>query len=150
MSLLSLNMVSILLTVQVMDWTIVRIFKCSYGLVLVPGSPAQHFGFNSVCPAVSLCTHANSPFGDAMLISLGYIVTIAVVLPMGIFNLEDNMGVQIFATIVQALILLQWIVAFFMRGLSFSNIRAFGSGEGQGSVLGLIVLVSNQKNLTFQ
>ena len=140
MSLLSMNLVSILLTVQVMDWTIIAIFKCSYGLVLVP-SGCQSFGFQSVCvEAAGLASHANSPFGDAMVISLGFLVSILIVIPMGVFNLEDNMGVQVASTGIQTLILIQWMVTFFTRGFSTKNVRAFGTTQGQGSVLGQIVL----------
>jgi hypothetical protein len=73
MSLLSMNLVSILLTVQVMDWTIVRIFKCTCGLILLPDA-GQHVGFQCVCPVVGLVSHSNSPFGDAMVIGIGFLV----------------------------------------------------------------------------
>lgn len=140
MSLLSLNLVSILLTVQVMDWTIIAIFKCTYGLVLLPAG-CEGFGFQSVClEAASVTSHANSPFGNAMVISLGFVVSIILVIPMGYFNLEDNMGIQVVSTAIQTLILFQWFVTFFRRGFSFDGVRAFGSGEGQGSVLGQVVL----------
>lgn len=134
-SLLSINLVSILLTVQVMDWTIVRIFDCSYGLVIEP-----NFGFNATCPVVGLCSHNNSPFGDSMVISLGFLVVICLIIPMGYFNLEDNMIIQVISTGIQTLILFEWLVTFFLRGFQWDKVSAFGTPDGQGQVLGQVMI----------
>lgn len=39
-----------------------------------------------------------TPFGDIYLISLGIVVTLALVIPMGYFNLDDNIIIQISKT----------------------------------------------------
>ncbi len=142
MSLLSVNIVSILLTVQVMDWTIVRVFTSTCGLVLLPVANKTVEGFQCISPVVGLCSHDNSPFGNAMVISIGFVVIIALIIPMGYFNLEDNIGIQVLATLIQTLILIQWVVAFFIHGFTISgeNVTAFGTGVGQGSVLGQVIL----------
>jgi amino acid permease len=65
LSLLSLNLVSILLTVQVMDWTLVAIFKCTYGVSIAPNPAAW-----SVCHAVNstVIPNGNSPFPQGEMI----------------------------------------------------------------------------------
>ena len=35
--------------------------------------------------------HVDSPFGDKYVISLGYLVTMVVTIPLGFMNLDDNM-----------------------------------------------------------
>lgn len=135
LSLLSVNLVSILLTVQVMDWTIVRIFGCSCGLILEP-----HPGFTCVCPATGMCSHSNSPFGDVMVISVGFVVVICMIIPLGYFNLEDNMIVQVICTGIQTLLLFEWVVTFFVRGLHAEALPAFAPGKGQAPVLGQTML----------
>jgi amino acid permease len=141
LSLLALNLVSILLTVEVMDRTLVRIFKCTWGLVLVPAD-GTHVGFNAVCPTAQMILDntANSPFGNSMVISVGYLIVILLIVPMGYFNLDENMGIQIFALVVQVLIMAQWLITFTIRGLDVSSVRAFGEPIQQGQVLGQMVL----------
>lgn len=38
--------------------------------------------------------HEISPFGKAVVLSLGYVVTLVVTVPLGLFNLDDNIIVQ--------------------------------------------------------
>lgn len=132
MSLLSVNILSILETVNVMDLTIVRIFNETCGLVLVPTAVNQTFGFDCVAPLG--CSHSNSPFGNSMVISVGFAVVIVIIIPMGYFNLEDNIFIQFVATAIQTLIIVQWLVTFLLQGLSFKSVTAFGTGEGQAMV----------------
>ncbi len=160
LALLSLNLVSILETVQVMDWyvvhisvvglgslflfsmcqarafltfghaenrTIVGIFNCTYGLTLTPTA-----AFQRVCPPAISGGTCDSPFGDSMVIGLGYFVVVVLIIPMGYFNLDDNIVIQVVSTFIQLAILSQWVVTFFMRGFGHFQISAFGTGQGQG------------------
>lgn len=135
MSLLSVNILSILETVQVMDWTIVRIFNETCGLVLYPDHHTlnQTLGFECIFPA-DVCSHSNSPFGNSMVISVGFVVIIVLIIPMGYFNLEDNIFIQFIATAIQTLIIVQWLVTFLLQDLSVKSVSAFGTGVGQGMV----------------
>ena len=47
-------------------------------------------------------TRADSPFGDKYVISLGYLITMAVTIPLGFVNLDDNMIVQVRRACVRA------------------------------------------------
>ena len=55
---------------------------------------------------------------------------------------SNSFPFQVVATAIQALILIQWLVAFFIHGFQVTadNVTAFGTGEGQGSVLGQVIL----------
>ena len=80
-----------------------------------------------------------------MVIGAGFLVTIAIVVPMGFFNLEDNIGFQIVSTCVQTIILIEWVVTFFMRGFQTESVSAFGTGQGQGDFFYVaMVLFSKQ------
>lgn len=133
LSLLSLNLVSMLETIQVLDWTIVRVFGCTCGLIFEPDP-----GFRCVCPAVGTCLHQDSPFGHGMVIGCGYLLCLLLIVPLGYLNLDDNIGVQSACTIIQTCIFIKWIITFFMRGFTASAVPAIGTQ--QASVLGQIVI----------
>ncbi len=81
LALLSLNLVSILLTVQVMDWTLLAVFGCTYGVAIAPNPSAL-----SVCKlaTVTAVPTGNSPFEQGeIILSVGYAVVIVMVIPLG-------------------------------------------------------------------
>ncbi len=133
LSLLSMNLVSILQTVQVMDWLLVRIFGCTYGITFVPSIAAKE-----VCPLVGTCLHQDSPFGNDMVIGLGFLVSLALVIPLGFLNLDDNIGVQAACTMIQSGIFIFWIVSFCMRGFDTGAVAAVGTD--QSNVLGQVMV----------
>jgi hypothetical protein len=100
LSLLSMNLVSMLQTIQVMDWLLVRIFGCTCGVTFWPELAAK-----CVCPAVGTCVHQDSPFGQAMVMGTGYLVSIALVIPLAFLNLDDNIGVQVPARVCELYLL---------------------------------------------
>lgn len=139
-ALLSLNLVSILETVQVMDWTLVGIFTCTYGLTLWP-----EVGFQSVClPRGTPPTGCDSPFGSSMVVGLGYAVVIVLIIPLGYWNLDDNIIIQVVSVFIQLAIIFNWCVTFFLQYFSptyvYEPVSAFGSLKGQGAVLGQVLL----------
>jgi hypothetical protein len=46
-----------------------------------------------------LAKDSNTPFGDVVIISLGFVLVFVGTLPMGYFNLDDNIWVQIGTTL---------------------------------------------------
>lgn len=104
------------------------VFNCTYGLTLTPS-----VAFQRVCPPPISGGTCDSPFGDSMVVGLGYFVVIVLIIPMGYFNLDDNIVIQVVSTFIQLAILSQWVVTFFIRGFSHFQISAFGSGQGQGA-----------------
>lgn len=52
------------------------IFNCTYGLTIEPV-----FGFTSVCTSGSPSC-GDSPFGDSMVIGIGYFVVVVLIIPM--------------------------------------------------------------------
>lgn len=134
LALLSLNLVSILETIQVMDWTLVGIFGCTYGLTLWPRA-----GFQRVCPVTTGNT-CDSPFGQSMVVGLGYVVIVVLIIPLGYWNLDDNIIIQVVSVVIQLAIICKWCITFLMKGFHTEAVTAFGTGQGQGAVLGQVLL----------
>ena len=81
----------------------------------------------------------DSPFGDSYVISVGFVIILCLTIPMGYFNLDDNIWVQKGAFIMLILCLLTWTGQFIGLGLDADNMPAVaGGGFNQ-----LGVLVSN-------
>lgn len=56
---------------------------------------------------------AGNPWGCHIIISLGYLVALAITVPMGYFNLDDNMIVQVVAFGLTVSCWIMWLVASF-------------------------------------
>ena len=124
------NISAIILSSQTMDTTLVALFKKSFALEVYPS-----FGGTSSADGVQ----GDSPFGDAYVISIGFIIILCLTIPMGYFNLDDNIWVQKGAFAVLILCLLTWTGQFIGLGLDADNMPALsGGGFDQ-----LGVLVSN-------
>jgi hypothetical protein len=78
------NISAIILSSQTMDTTLVAMFKKSVALEIYPS-----FGGTSTSDGVQ----GDSPFGDAYVVSVGFIVILCLTIPMGYFNLDDNIWV---------------------------------------------------------
>lgn len=117
------NLANILMTSQVMDETLLAMFKVSCSLDLQSFTP--------------LCVHADtdqivtdSLFGDSYVITVGYVIVLIVCIPLGILNLEDNILIQIGGMILTVVCILIWMINFIVMGLKPSYVPAFGSGIG--------------------
>ena len=55
----------------------------------------------------------DSPFGDDYVVSLGFLIVLVLCVPLGYFNLEDNIWVQQFGFFFLVLCLIAWVVQFF-------------------------------------
>jgi len=127
-SLQSMNIASIIESAQTMDITILAVTTITCGLEFFP-SP----GF--ICARVP-GTDA-SPFGSIFIISIGFIFVLLIAIPLGYYNLDDNIIVQKIAFSLFMFISVEWICFFFYRGLDFSKVPMFGKDQTQ--VLGTIV-----------
>jgi hypothetical protein len=103
-----------------MDTTLVAIFKKSAALELYPNV------FHGVDSNVGV--EGDSPFGDSYVISLGFIVILSMTIPMGYFNLDDNIWVQKGSLVLLVLCLLTWTIQFLCLGLDPSNMPSVSSG----------------------
>eukprot|EP01117_Protostelium_nocturnum_P013077 TRINITY_DN4853_c0_g1_i1.p1 TRINITY_DN4853_c0_g1~~TRINITY_DN4853_c0_g1_i1.p1 ORF type:complete len:521 (-),score=123.74 TRINITY_DN4853_c0_g1_i1:49-1611(-) len=127
-SLLALFITSVVISAQTVDIAIVAIFKKTFALEFYP-----HFGFVSVSDLPT----GVSPFGPSFVLSLGYLITLAVTIPMGLFNLEDNIIVQKVAFGTLILIFIEWFYSCFWVGLDFTRIPT--ATTDQYEVLGSII-----------
>eukprot|EP01125_Pyxidicula_operculata_P011903 TRINITY_DN3897_c0_g1_i1.p1 TRINITY_DN3897_c0_g1~~TRINITY_DN3897_c0_g1_i1.p1 ORF type:complete len:415 (+),score=65.00 TRINITY_DN3897_c0_g1_i1:257-1501(+) len=130
LSLQAANVAAIIETAQVMDLAILRVFSKTGGLEFYP-HPGWVWAYT---PGDS-----TTPFGDIYVLSLGYVVTLILIIPMGLFNLDDNMIVQKGAFVIMIAIFIEWFTDF---GLKISSGAANSipfMGEDQSQVLGTII-----------
>ena len=81
----------------------------------------------------------NSPFSsdDYYIFTFGYLVTAAMVMPLGFFSLVENIYVQIISFIVLSGVLIQWVVAFGQEGLVTERLPV--AGPDSSLVLGIVI-----------
>eukprot|EP01059_Diplonema_ambulator_P037311 TRINITY_DN9809_c0_g2_i1.p1 TRINITY_DN9809_c0_g2~~TRINITY_DN9809_c0_g2_i1.p1 ORF type:complete len:694 (+),score=177.40 TRINITY_DN9809_c0_g2_i1:34-2082(+) len=126
-SFLTTLIASVIESAQTMDSALIEIFGKSCALQFHNSSDADvgvgSFGF--VCvgdESRSGSSTEDSPFGDsAYVISIGYILVLTVALPLGYWNLDDNIFVQNFAFCGLCFIVLEWTIQAFVKGLHFSD-----------------------------
>jgi hypothetical protein len=125
------NIAAIIECSQVADTTIIAIFKKTCGLQLHPHPFAWH--------CVSGSSDSDSPFpdGEYYLFTIGFLVMMVLVIPMGMLNLDDNIIVQILADVFLVVVTIDFIVAFIMNGLDVSRVPVIG--PNQTIVLGQIM-----------
>lgn len=75
-------------------------------------------------------------YGDIVL-TLGYVITTLVFVPICLLDLKENTAWQIFGFVVLLTICLQFAICFFLDGLSFDNVSLWG--ETWSSMLGVII-----------
>ena len=113
-----------------MDNLIITLFKGTCGLNIYPGG--------WVCVDQGTSSTA-SPFNedDYFIFTFGYLLTMVMVMPLGFFDLVDNMGVMITSLLVMTVVTIQWIVAFCQEGLVTERLPA--TGPSSGMVMGIII-----------
>lgn len=95
--------------------------------------PTAHNGWQCVSADGQL-GGADSPFGNAFVISIGYVITMAVTIPMGFMNLDDNIWVQYGGFVLLCVCVIAWCIQFFVTGLDTSRMPSV-HGSGMGAVL---------------
>eukprot|EP01012_Entosiphon_sulcatum_P058463 TRINITY_DN8252_c0_g1_i1.p1 TRINITY_DN8252_c0_g1~~TRINITY_DN8252_c0_g1_i1.p1 ORF type:complete len:489 (+),score=55.17 TRINITY_DN8252_c0_g1_i1:53-1519(+) len=125
------NLSSIVESSQTVDNTLIAIFRHTCALRIWPFPP----GFECVGrdPNASI---EDSPFGDDMVISLGFLLVLVLCIPLGYWNIDDNIIVQISATtLLVGFIFTSWVVEFFQvisrDGYNPDNAPAVGSSAWQ-------------------
>jgi hypothetical protein len=74
-------------------------------------------------------------FGDQIVISIGYMVTLCASIPLGILNMDDNIIFQIVGMIFTLLCVGVWAAQFIWLGLNLELMPAFGAGATASTYL---------------
>lgn len=147
-----------------MDSTLLAIFKKTCGMTVYSptwtsiGPPAtsgilSQNNFSTPSPVFQCILNdyndvtTDSPFGNDYVISLGFLIVLVLCVPLGYFNLEDNIWVQQFGFFFLVLCLAAWTVQFFYSGMQGDRLGTFSPPPGVtpafGSVLSVIIFQFN-------
>lgn len=117
----SQNVANIVMVAQVMDQTILSIAKQVCALELNT--------FTGVCIGDSSASEgSDSLFGSSFVFSSGYLVVLIVSIPLGIMNLDDNIGIQIGGMVLTLMCIFVWMANFIWMGLDPVSMPMFGQG----------------------
>lgn len=104
-----------------MDQTILSIAKQVCALELSK--------FTGVCIGdASASEGSDSLFGSSIVFSSGYLVVLLVSIPLGIMNLDDNIGIQIGGMVLTLMCIIVWMANFIWMGLDPESMPMFGQG----------------------
>ena len=115
----SQNLANIVLTSQVMDYTLLDMFGRTCGVDYYPSFRAY-----CVTGASSQDAQTDSPFGYSYVISLGYIVVLVLCIPLGVLNLDDNIGIQIAGMLLTVVCVFVWVADFMRFSPTIANMPA--------------------------
>lgn len=114
-----------------MDNTLLKAAKKTCALFF---TPSLHFG------CTDNAVEADSPFGNDYVLSLGFLIVMAITIPMGVFNLDDNIWVQKAGFIALLCCMVIWTVQFFYTGLDPGRVPVYsGSHGGIGAVVSTVI-----------
>ncbi len=151
------NIGSIVISAQTMDYTAMSIGGKTCALTLysktwsgsrilmsgsymVGDSNAVHPVFQCIVSGSNSTSTKDSVFGEDYVLSIGYIIVAIIVIPMGIFNLEDNIWVQKGGFLGLVFCVVAWLVQFmFVSGVDTSLTPAVGDYSSWGPSISLIV-----------
>eukprot|EP01052_Picozoa_sp_SAG31_P007967 SAG31_NODE_391_length_16344_cov_15.753339_9_plen_664_part_00 len=114
-ALMTLNIISVVQSAQVMDQTIAQFFGKSCGLNLTPFA-LQRLDDTSLPESSQFWSCANvnefppDPWGCHVIITAGFVVVLAMAIPMGWYNLDDNMPIQVVAFCITACCWFLWAI----------------------------------------
>lgn len=140
-----LNISSIVDTAQTVD-TALGNFKGTIGLQISWNPEDDFFGFvdwrESECTDDMRAKGTCLPFFDdgkpsSIILTLGYMICVAIFLPMALLDLKENAAWQILGFIVLLLASFQFCVVFLFHGLDFSNVSLWG--EDWSGLFGVIL-----------
>jgi len=137
--LMSQALSSIIAVAPIMDQFIVFLFHKTFAL------DVSHSGFitwsDSVCDSINYVHNHPAgcvPFdGEGYVVTLGYIVTLAMIMPMGIMNLEDNIWIQYLSFLMLVVLMLEFFYHFIHMGLHPATVSVVGTDFSH--VLGVII-----------
>eukprot|EP00730_Choanoeca_flexa_P018279 TRINITY_DN8881_c0_g1_i1.p1 TRINITY_DN8881_c0_g1~~TRINITY_DN8881_c0_g1_i1.p1 ORF type:complete len:563 (+),score=76.04 TRINITY_DN8881_c0_g1_i1:157-1845(+) len=146
-ALQSLNIISVVQSAQVMDNAISAMFGHSCGLNISPFALSTNGTTLDQATQAWSCIDTNdvsngNAWGCHVILTMGYLVALVLTLPMGYFNLDDNMIVQVVAFVITFLCWVVWLVGCFFSD-SFDHgdawvIPAIASGHEWNSQAGVI------------
>lgn len=130
-SLQCANVASIIECAQVADDTLIAVFGRSCGLQVYPHPKWE---------CVVMESASDSPFSASAfyLFTIGFILMMVIVIPMGLLNLDDNIYIQVLADLFLVVVTVDFIATFIIHGINFSSVPMFKEG-GQSPVLGTIM-----------
>jgi hypothetical protein len=117
LTLQSMNVATIIVSGQVMDFALMRVFGATCGVSLFPPEV--------VCEDMVTTMGGATPFEGLMVMSAGLGVVMVLMLPLAFLNLDDNMWVQKASAAGLAVMLAVWVASFWMVGVNF-QVSAFG------------------------
>ena len=137
-SFMSNNVSAIVVSAQVMDSTLIAMFHKTCAMII------YNSGNNTKLHGVFDCISeldgslSDSPFGDAYVISIGFLIVMAAVVPLGYLNLDDNMWVQVGGMALLSACVFVWMGQFMEMGLDAVRMPAV-STSGYDIVLSSII-----------
>jgi hypothetical protein len=155
---------AIIVSAQTMDSTLLAIFQKTCAMTVYspswstigPPATAGIFSQNNatVSSPIFQCilsdyndVATDSPFGNDYVISAGFLIVLVLCVPLGYFNLEDNIWVQQFGFFFLVLCLIAWTVQFFYSGMVADRLGVFvpppGATTSFGNVLSVIIFQFN-------
>jgi amino acid permease len=157
------NIGAIIVSAQTMDSTLLAIFKKTCAMTVFSpswtsiGAPANAgiVDRNGTSPSpIFQCilndnndVNTDSPFGADYVISMGFLIVLVLCVPLGYFNLEDNIWVQQFGFFFLVLCLIAWVFQFFYSGMDVNRLGVLvprpGTTTAFGSVLSVIIFQFN-------
>lgn len=108
----------------------IAIFKKTCGLGFSPAG--------WICVTEQTANNSPFPSGSYFFFTFGLLATAILVVPLGFFNLVENVKVQIGSFILLIAILVEWIISFGIHGFDTSNLPA--ASENSGQVVGTVLL----------
>jgi len=131
-ALQSRNVAAVMASAKAMDKALAQIAGRSCGFDLSPYSYIDNNTaiaggkqFWNCISSDQLSTAEPNPWGCHVIVSAGYLITLAMAIPVSIFNLEDNMKIQIVALVLMISCWATWISACFFESADPSYNIAF-------------------------
>lgn len=127
---------SIIESAQTMDAALVELFGKSCAVQLYDSKSADIGGAIGLTCVEDSGGSSDSPFGSAYVISIGFVIVAIMSVPLGLFNLDDNVMVQNCAFVGLCFICVEWTIESLVIGLDFDKTDNSGSGVGSVPAIG--------------
>jgi amino acid permease len=146
LTLLCQNVASIVEVSQVMDSVLAWAFSETYALELMPRFRIVSWSINScdgaeTCVPFSNVTHEidldGTEINYGLMITLGYVLTFFVLMPIGLLPLDENIPFQIFSFVAMLVGIAVFLIQFCERGLVPGQVPTIG--DAWPSAVGVIL-----------
>lgn len=136
------NITAIIQSTQTADYTIMAIAGKTCGIELYPHPQwtcvdLQQAGADNSAAGSSTgddgLSDADSPFGGVWIVSIGFIIVLVITIPLGYYNLDDNVNVQIVAAAILVFFtLVGWFYGFMQPDhLEWGAVNAIGASSDE-------------------